>query len=162
MSVVVVAQSLSYVQLLWPHGLQQAGLPCSSLSPRVCLNSCPLSWWCHPTISSSVTPLSSCHQSFLASGSFPGCWFFTLGGQRIGALASALVLPMNIQGWFPLGLTGLVSSQGTLKSFLHHHLQFSHSVVSDSLRPHESQHTRPPCPSPTPGVYSNPCPSHHN
>ena len=84
-------------------------LPCSSLSPRVCSNSCPLSQWCHPTISSSAAPFSSFHQSFPASGSFPVSWFFTSGGQSIGASASTSALPMNIQGWFPLGLTGLIS-----------------------------------------------------
>ena len=86
-----------------------ARLPCPSLSPRVCSNSCPLSRWCHPTISSSAVPFSSSHQSFPASGSFPVSWFFTSGGQSIGASASTSALPMNIQGWFPLGLTGLIS-----------------------------------------------------
>ena len=81
---------------LWPHGLQHARLPCPSLSPRVCSNSCPLSWWCHPTISSSVTRFSSCPQSFPTSGSFPVNWFFESDGQSIGASASASVLPMNI------------------------------------------------------------------
>ena len=94
---------------LWPRGLQHARLPCSSLSPRACLNSCPLSQWCHPTISSFVTLFSSCLQSFPASGVFPVSWFFTSGGQSIGASAS--VLPMNIQDWCPLGLTGLISFQ---------------------------------------------------
>ena len=78
-------------------------------SPRVCSNSCPLSWWCHPTISSSVTHFSSCPQSFPASGSFPKSQLFASGGQRTAASASALVLPMNIQSWFPLGLTGLIT-----------------------------------------------------
>ena len=94
---------------LRPHGLQHTRIPCPSLSPRVCSNSCPLSRWCHATISSSVVPFSSCPQSFPESGSFPMSWMFTSGGQSIGALAS--VLPMNIQGWFPLGLTGLISLQ---------------------------------------------------
>jgi len=94
----------------WPYGLQHARLPCPSLSSRVCSNSCPLSQWCHPTISSSVIPFS-CLQSFPASGSFPVSQLFTSGGQRIGASASASVLPVNIQGWFPLGLTGLISLQ---------------------------------------------------
>ena len=76
-------------------------------SPRACLNSCPLSWWCLPTISSSVAPFSSCPQSFLVSGSFPISRLFIPGGQSIGALAS--VPPMNVQDWFPLGLTGLIS-----------------------------------------------------
>ena len=93
---------------LQPHGLQYTRPPCPSLSPQVCLNSCPLSWWCHPTISSSVA-FFFYFQSFLASGSFPMSQLFTSDGQTIEALASASVLPMNIQGWFPLGLTGLIS-----------------------------------------------------
>ena len=99
--------SLSVVSdSLWPHGLQNASLPCPSLSPGVCSNSCPLSQWCHPTISYSVIPFSSCLQSFPALRSFPMSELFTSGGQSIGASAS--VLPMNIQGWFPLGLTCLI------------------------------------------------------
>ena len=86
---------------LRPHG--HAKPPCPSPSPKACSNSCPLSWWCHPTISSSVIPFSSCLQSFPASGSFPMSWLFTSGGQKIGASASASVFPMNIQSWFPLG-----------------------------------------------------------
>ena len=81
---------------LWPYGLQHARLPCSSPTPRVYSNSCPLSRWCHPTISSSVIPFSSCGQSFPASGSFPMTQFFALGGLSIGASALASVLPMNI------------------------------------------------------------------
>ena len=80
-----------------------------SPSPGICSDPCPLSWWCHPTISSSVCPFSSCFQSFPASGSFPISLLFVSGGQSIAASASALVLPMNIQGWFPLGLAGLIS-----------------------------------------------------
>ena len=104
---------------LWPHELQHTRLPCPSLSPWVCSNSCPLSQWCHPTISSSVAPFSSYSQSFPASGSFPVTWLFKSGGQSIGASASAPVLPMNIQGWFPLGLTGLISllSKGLSRVF---------------------------------------------
>ena len=94
---------------LGPHGLQQARLPCPSPTPRACSNSCPLSRWCHPTISSSVIPFSSCLQSFPASGSFPRSQFFTSGGQSIRVSASASVLQKNIQDWFPLGLTGLNS-----------------------------------------------------
>ena len=94
---------------LQPHEMQHARLPCPSLSPRVCSNSCPLSQWHHPTISSSVTSFSSsCLQSFPASGSFPMNGLFT-SGQSTGASASASVLPMNIQDWFPLGLTDLIS-----------------------------------------------------
>ena len=96
---------------LWLHGLQQARLPCPSPTPRACSNSCPLSQWCHPTILSSVVPFSSCLQSFPASGSFPVNQFFTSGGQSIGASASASVPSVNIQGWFPLKLTGLISLQ---------------------------------------------------
>ena len=84
-------------------------LSCPSPSPRVCLNSCPLNWWCHPTISSSVTPFSSCPPSFPASGSLPMSHFFASGGQSIGTSVSASVLPMYIQGWFPLELTALIS-----------------------------------------------------
>ena len=94
---------------LRPHGLQHTRLPCPSPSPRAYPNSCPLSRWCHPTISSSVIPFSSCLQYFPASGSFPVSQLFTSGGQSTGASASVPVLPMNIQGWFSLGLTGLVS-----------------------------------------------------
>ena len=96
---------------LWPHGLQHARLPCPSPSPGACSNSCPLSWWCHPTISSSVVPFSSCLQSFPASGAFAKSWLFTSGDQSTGASASASVLPVNIQGLYPLGLTGLISLQ---------------------------------------------------
>ena len=108
---------------LRPHILQHASLPCPSPAPRACSNSCASSRWCHPTISSSVVPFSSCLQSFPASGSFPTSQLFTSGGQNIGASASAPVLPMNIQDWFPLGLTGLVSLQSKRLSrvFLQHH-----------------------------------------
>ena len=96
---------------LWPHGLQHARLPCPSPTPRAYSNLCPLSQWCHPTISSSVVPFSSCLQSFPASGSCQMSQFFASDGQGIGVSASASVLPMNIQGWFPLGLTGWISLQ---------------------------------------------------
>ena len=96
---------------LWPHGLQHTRLFCPSLSPRVCSNSHPLNQWGYPTISYSVTLFSSCPQSVPASGSFPMSQFFTSGAQSIGVSASASVLPMNIQDWFPLGLTGLISLQ---------------------------------------------------
>ena len=94
---------------LRPDGLQHTRLHCPSPSPEACSNLCALNWWCHPTISSSATPFSSCLQSFPASGSFPGSWFFPAGGQIIRASTS--VLPMNIQGSVPLGLTGLISLQ---------------------------------------------------
>jgi len=96
---------------LQPHGLQHAKLPCPSLSPGVCSNSCPSSRWCHPTISSSVVPFSSCLQSFPESGSFLMNQVFASGGQSIGTSALTSVLPMNIQDWFPLGLTGWISLQ---------------------------------------------------
>ena len=96
---------------LRPHGLQHARPPCPSPTPGACSNSCPLSWWCHPTISSSVIPFSSRLQSFPESGSFPVNQFFTSGGQSIGISASASILAMNIQDWFSLGLTGLISLQ---------------------------------------------------
>ena len=96
---------------LWPHGLQHTRLSCPSPNAVACSNSCPSSWWCQPTISSSVLPSSFCLQSCLASGSFPMSQFFALGGQSIGASASASVPPMNIQDWFPLGLTVLISLQ---------------------------------------------------
>ena len=90
------------------HGLQHTRLPCPSLSPGARSNSCPLSQWCHPTISSSITPFSSCPQTFSSSRSFPMNQLFASGGQSTGASASASVLPMNIQDWFPLRLTGLI------------------------------------------------------
>ena len=92
---------------LWLHGLQCSRLPCPSPTPRACTNSCPLSQRRHPTISSSVVPFSSCLPSFPTSGSFPMSQFFASGGQSIGTSASASTLPVNIQYWFPLGLTGL-------------------------------------------------------
>ena len=101
----VVSDSLRY------HGLQHARLPCPSPIPGAFSNSCPLSQWCHPTISSFVSPFSSCPQSFPASGSFPMSQIFASGGQSIGASALASVLPMNIQDWFPLGWTSWISLQ---------------------------------------------------
>ena len=94
---------------LGSHGWQHARLRWPSLSSRVCSNSCPLIWWCHPNILSSVAPFSSCPQSFPVLGSFPVSWLLESGGQSPEASAPASILPMNIQGWFPLGLTGLVS-----------------------------------------------------
>ena len=106
----------------WSHGLQHTRLPCPSLPPGVCSNSCPLSWWCHPAISFSVIPFSFCLQSFPAWGSN---WLFASGGQNIEASASASVLPMNIQGWFPSGLTCLISllSKGLSRVFSHSTIQ---------------------------------------
>ena len=106
----VVQFSCSVMSKSWPpHGLQHARIICPSLSPGVCSDSRPLSRWCHPIISSSVVPFSSRLQSFPASGSFLMSQLFASGGQSIGALASASVLPIYIQGWFPLGLTGWIS-----------------------------------------------------
>ena len=104
---------------LLPHGLQHARLPCPSPTPGACSNSCPLSEWCHPTISSSVVPFSSCLQYFPASGSFQISQFFSSSGQSIGVSASTLVLPMNTKGWLPLGFTGLISlhSKGLSRVF---------------------------------------------
>ena len=101
-------QLLSHVWLFQLHGLQHARLLCPSPTPT-CSNSCPLGQWCHPTISSSVICFSFCLQSFQASGSFAMSQFFKSGDQSIRASASALVLPVNIQDWFPLGLTGWIS-----------------------------------------------------
>ena len=107
---------------LWPHGLQHTRPPCPSPTPRVDSNSCPLSQWCHPITSSSVVPFPSCFQSFPASGSFQMSQFFPSGGRSIGVSALASVLPMNIQDWFPLGLTGWISLQSWgLWSLLQHH-----------------------------------------
>ena len=96
---------------LQPHGLQHARPPCPSPTPGVYSNSCPLSWWCHPTISSSVIAFSSCLQSFPASMSFPRSQLFTSGGQSIWTSPSGSVLPVNIQDWSPLGWTGWISLQ---------------------------------------------------
>ena len=115
----IVTTSASSVQFscsvmsdsLWPHELQHIRSPCPSPAPRVHPNPCPLSQWCHPTISSSVVPFSSCPQSFPASGSFQMNQLFTSGGQSTGVSASASVLPMNTQDWSPLGWTGWISLQ---------------------------------------------------
>ena len=120
---------------LQPHGLPHARPPCPSPTPRVYSNSCPLSRWCHPTISSSVIPFSSCLQSLSASGSCPVSQFFATGGQSIGVSASTLVLPMNIQDWFTLGWTGWISlwSQGLSRVFSNTTVQkhqFFHAQLS--------------------------------
>ena len=104
-------QSLIVSNSLQPHGLQHARPPYPSPTPGVDSNSCPLSWWCHPTISSSVVSFSSCFQSFPVSGSFPMSQCFPSGGQSIGVSASASVLPMNIQDWLPLRWTDWISLQ---------------------------------------------------
>ena len=124
---------------LWPHGLQHSRLPGPSPSPGVFQNSCPLSRWYHLTISFSVIPFSSCLQSSQASGSFPLSQFFISGGQSIGASASVSVLTMNIQDWFPSGLTGLISllSKGLSRVF-------SITTVI-ALRVHGKEHTLRVC-----------------
>ena len=96
---------------LQSHRLQHARLPCPSPTPGVHPNLCPSSWWCHPTVSSSIVPCSSCLQSFPASGSFPVSQFFASGVQSIGVSTTASVFPMNSQDWFPLGWTGWISLQ---------------------------------------------------
>ena len=114
---VVISDSLQ------PNGLQNNRLLCPSATPRTYSNSCPLCQWCHPTISSSVIPFSSCLQCCSASGSFPMSRFFASGGQSIGDSASGSVLPMNTLDWSPLGMDwlDLLAVQGTLKSLLQHH-----------------------------------------
>ena len=104
---------------LWPHESQHTRTPCPSPTPKACSDSCPSSWWCHPTISSSAVPFSSCPQSLPASESFPMSQLFTWGGQSIRVSASASVLPKNTQGWSPLGWTGWISlqSKGLLRVF---------------------------------------------
>ena len=152
--VVVVLFSLRVVSnSLWPHGLQHSRLHCPSLSPEDCSYSNPLSQWCHPTISPSVALFSSWPQSFPASGSFLMSWLFIWGGQSIGASVSASVLLMNIQDWFPLGLTGLISllSKGPSRVFsnttVQKHQFFGAQLSSQlptltSIRDHRKNHSR--------------------
>ena len=109
LSSVQFSRSIVSKDSFWPHGLQHTRLPCPSPTPRVYPNSCPLSRWYHLTISSSVVPFSSCLQSFPASGSFPMSQIFAWAGQSIGVSASTPVLPMNTQGWCPLGWTCWIS-----------------------------------------------------
>ena len=127
---------------LQPHGLQHARLPRPSPTPRAYSNSSPLHWWCRPIISSSVIPFSYL-QSFPASGPFPISWFFTSGGQNIGVSASASVLPMNIQDWFPLGWTGWISllSKGLSRVFSDTKHQFFSAQLS--LQSNSHIHTWP-------------------
>ena len=106
---VFVIQLPNYVWCFTHHGLQHARPPCPSPSSEVCPSSCPLHQWCHPAVSSSDVLFSFDPQSFPASGTFPVSWLFTSGDQNTGASASASVLPMSIQGLFPLRLTGLIS-----------------------------------------------------
>ena len=118
------------------HGLQHDRLPCPSPTPGACSNSCPLSQWCHPAISSSVLPFSSCLQSFPASGFFPMSQFLVSGGQSIGTSASVSVLQMNIQDWFPLGLTGWISLQSKGLSRV-----FSNIIVQKQVEKSVLQHS---------------------
>ena len=136
---------------LQPHELQHARPPCPSPTPGVCSNSCPSSWWCHPAISSSVIPFSSCPQSLPASGSFPMSQHFAWGSQSIGASASASVLPMNTQDWSPLGWTGWISLQSkglsrvfcntTVQSINFSALSFLHSLPLTSIHDHWKNHS---------------------
>ena len=126
---------------LQSHGLQYVRPPCPSPTPGVYSNSCPLSQWCHPTISCSLVPFSSCPQSFPTSGSFPMSQFFASGGQSIGVSASASVLPMSIQDWFPLGWTGWISlqSKGLSKVFSNTTFQ-KHQFFSSKLSSQSNSH----------------------
>ena len=119
---------------LRPHEPQHARPPCPSPAPGVYSNSCPSSWWCHPAISSSVIPFSSCPQSLPASGSFPMSQLFPWGGQSIGVSASTSVLPMNTQDWSPLGWTGWISlqSKGLSRVFFNTTVQ-KHQFFSTQL-----------------------------
>ena len=153
-----VAQSCPTLR---PHESQHARPPCPSPTPGVHPNSCPLSRWCHPAISSSVVSFSSCLQSLLASVfsnestlrmRWPKYWSFSF------SISPSNEHPGLIS--FRMGWLDLLAVQGTLKSLLQFSsVQFSRSVVSNSLQPHESQHARPPCPSPTPGVHPDSRPS---
>ena len=129
-----------------PHESQHARSPCPSPTLRVHSNSCPLSWWCHPAISSSVIPFSSCPQSLPASGSFPMSQLFTWGGQSIGVSALASVLPINTQNWFPLEWTGWISlqSKGLSRVFSNTTVQ-KHQFFSTQLSSQSNSHihTRP-------------------
>ena len=126
---------------LQPHILQHARAPCPSPNPRVYPNSCPSSRWCHPTISSSVIPFSSCPQSFPASGSFQMRQLFTSGGQSIGVSASTSVLPMNTQDWSPLGWTGWISlqSKGLSRVFSNTTVQ-KHQFICTQLSLYSNYH----------------------
>ena len=133
---------------LWPHESQHTRPPCPSPTPGVYPNSCPLTQWCHPTISFSVVPFSSCPQSFPASESFPMSQLFAWGGQSIGVSASTSVLPMNTQDWSPLGWTGWISLQSKGLSRVQYHsskassaLSFLHSPTLTSIHDHWKNHS---------------------
>ena len=127
-----------------PHERQHTRPPCPSPTPGVHPNPCPLSQWCHPTISSSVVLFSSCLQSFPASGSFPVSWLFTLGGQSIGVSASTSVLPMNTRDWSALGWTGWISRSSPTSQFKSINslaLSFLHSPTLISIHDHWKNHS---------------------
>ena len=126
---------------LWPHEPQHTRPPCPSPTPRVHSDSCPSSWWCHPAISSSVVPFSSCPQSLQASGSFPMSQLFAWGGQSIGVSASASVPPMNTQAWSPLGWTDWISlqSKGRSRVFFNTTVQ-KHQFFSAQLSSQSNSH----------------------
>ena len=130
---------------LWPHGLEHTRLPCPSSTPRVYSNLCPLGWWWHPIILSSVIPFSSCRQSFPVSGSFKMSQFLVSGGQSIGVSASASILPVNIQDWFPLGWTGWISLQSKglsqFKSINSSMLSFLYSPTLTSIHDYWKNHS---------------------
>ena len=144
-SVLVLSDSL------WPHGPHHTRPPCQSPAPGVYPKSCPLSRWCHPTIPSSVILVSSCPQSFPASGSFQMSQLFASGGQSIGVSASTLVLPMNTQDWFPLGWTGWISLQSkglsrvfsntTFQKHQFFALSFLYSPTLTSIHDHWKNHS---------------------
>ena len=132
------------IDSLWPHGFQNSKFPCPSPSLKAYSNSCPLSWWCHPTISSSVVPSSSHPQSFPNSGFFfLMSWLFASDGQSIGASVSASVLPMNIQGWLSLGLTSWISllSKGLSRIFSNTTVQKHQFSTQPSLWSSSNIHT---------------------
>ena len=148
-SKIMASSSISSIQFshsvvsdsLRPHELQHARLPCSSPSARVCLNSCALSQWCYPTISSSVVPFSSCPQSLPASESFPMSQLFSWGGQSTGVSAVASVLPMNTQDWSPLGWIGWSSLTPQFKSISSLVLSFLHGPTFTSIQDHWKNHS---------------------
>ena len=141
----------SSVDSLRPHELQHTRPPCPSPTPGVHPNPCPSSWWCHPTISSTVIPFSSCPLIFSSSGSFPMSQLFASGGQSIGVSASASVLAMNIQDWFPLGWTGWISlqfkglsrvfSNTTVQKHQYSVLSFLYSPILTSIHDHWKNHS---------------------
>ena len=154
--IIIIYQSVQFSHWvvsdsLQPHGQQHTRPPCPSPTPRVYSNSSPLSWWCHATISSSVVPFSSHLQSFPVSGSFQISQLFTSGDQSIGVSASTSILPMNVQGWFPLGWTGWISLQSkglsrvssntTVQSINSSALSFLYSLTLTSIHDYRENHS---------------------